>query len=236
VLRSPASVFWRIILLHNSEGEFEMICIDQLSVREAVLALHTMRPGDSPLTDLQLVHEILDNPTFPGGNDSRQFALNLLLTRTITRAFAHQRRVVEGTILTPNETLAEALDAIAVDSQHENCELLAWGWLYYHYVRVDLDIAVSDFCKAAALHPRTLRRYQQRGIIRLTYQLLLDEQRARTFSMSNRRENAKMHKEDWNAERNPDDALSSAAESPPARQGMGRAQARIHHGQDAAHH
>ncbi len=164
----------------NATQSFEswiaLPCIDEYLVREAVNALQTMKPLSTSLMNIRLVDEIVADPTFPCGEDCRQYALNLLLVTTIAREYAAQRQVCGGLTPAQTETRAEALRSIASDSQRDNTALLAWGWLYYRFVRVDLEIDAQTFSTAAGIHERTLRRYQRKAITYLTAQLRQNEQ------------------------------------------------------------
>lgn len=153
--------------------------IELAAVRQAVLALHTMKPIHSPLFSLRLVADVLADPDFPRSHDERHYALNLVLTASIRQGFHQQRAVLDRPLPLATETFLEARAAIHTDSLLDNSELLAWGWLYYHFVRVDLGIGVKVFCNAASITSRTLRRYQQTGFVRLTYALRQQEYAAR---------------------------------------------------------
>ena len=58
-------------------------------------------------------------------------------------------------------------------------ELIGWSWLYHHYVRIDLNIQAQAFCDVLHIDERTLRRYQQHSLKRLTNILIQREWSAR---------------------------------------------------------
>lgn len=85
------------------------------------------------------------------------------------------RAVLALPLADEDNTLLTAFQAIQRDARTGNTELLAWGWLYYRFVRVDLQITSTQFSQAARITARTLRRYQQRSAARLTLHLIDQE-------------------------------------------------------------
>jgi len=156
-----------------------MASLDEKSVYQALRALRTGAASHSPLSQLQIVDDVINTPGFPNGSQAREYALNQILSRTISDSFAQQRIVLDHAPPSPHETRAEAFDSIHRDGLVGNLELLGWSWLYYHFVRVDLQITAAEFCSRVGVDPRTLRRYQRRAIHRLTGQLIQAEHQAR---------------------------------------------------------
>jgi hypothetical protein len=162
------------------------VCIDESLVQAAVNTLHTMSPAHSPLVYTQLVEDLLADPDFPCGTNCRQYALHMLLTNTITQGFTHRVRVHGFLPSSFQHHRSATLEMIGHIARSGYIDLLSWSWLYYRFVRVDLGIGIPDFCAAASLHPRTLRRYQRRAIRHLTAQLRLDEYHARQRATAQR--------------------------------------------------
>jgi hypothetical protein len=163
-----------------------MVSINEQNLYRSLRGLRAATASRPPLTGLQVVTEVVNVPDFPDSEQGREYALNQVLSQIITAKFSHQRMVLDHALPAQNETRAEAEQAIHRDSQTGNLELLGWSWLYYHFVRVDLQIGVAEFCEFAGICPRTLRRYQRRTIKRLTAQLIEAEQTARQKQRSER--------------------------------------------------
>jgi hypothetical protein len=157
------------------------VLINQQAVREALDNLvYTTRPiRPSPLIQLLLVQNLLSDSRL-AGLEVQHFALSRLLTGCIRDPFIRQRRALELDNPDRYSTRQEALAAIAADAQMASPELLGWGWLYYRYVRVDLLITHDLFSQSAHIDRRTLRRYQQHGVKRLTLYLIEQEVQARS--------------------------------------------------------
>jgi hypothetical protein len=156
--------------------------ITQATVRDALSSLLycSNAPQASPLQNLLLVNQRLAPSDMIFDPDSRDFALRLLLVSVITDELAYRRRVL---LLRPPEyeiSLQAARQAITADGQTCNPELIAWSWLYHRYVRVDFDLSPAQFSQMIDVTPRTLQRYHQHGIRRLTERLIEMEAVARS--------------------------------------------------------
>jgi tetratricopeptide (TPR) repeat protein len=130
----------------------------------------------NPLLYLLLIEVQLLDPDLPNTQIAREYMLNRYLVACITKQYT-QVRLSHGLgdpgDVTPNLTQS------SIRSERGHPELLAWSWLYHHFVRVDLGIHAVTFCSLADLNERTLRRYQQHGIKRLTSHIVNDEWVAR---------------------------------------------------------
>ncbi|MCA9912167.1 MAG: hypothetical protein KC496_02410 [Anaerolineae bacterium] len=150
--------------------------ITEAGVQQALNALCNGSLEDTALIDLHLVdmlhREMQMSDTLP----ARIYTCNQVLIRTISERFRLMRTVLMLPMPDEADTLQQVFQAIQRDAQTGNAELLAWGWLYYRFVRVDLQITPTQFSWAAGITTRTLRRYQQRGIARLTLHLIDQEQ------------------------------------------------------------
>ncbi len=157
--------------------------VDLETVQQALKSLRLGTPmvADTPLVGLKLVENILADKTFPVDEKGQVYAVFQLLTETITDGLSRHRAALGLQKPDITSTLANVQKAIEQDGRTENPELIGWSWLYYAYVRVDLHLSAPQFCQYAHLDPRTLRRYQQRAMLRLTIQLIADEQQARRW-------------------------------------------------------
>ena len=156
-----------------------MASINEIDVRQALRAMCNGTSQRSHLHNLQLMDDILDDPAFPDSVQSREYALNHILTKIITDHLMYQHTALNHRPPTSDETRKATLTAIRDDGKSGSLKLLSWSWLYYHFVRVELYIMAEDFCTQLGITPRTLRRYQRRGIKRLAAHLIEAEQAAR---------------------------------------------------------
>jgi hypothetical protein len=131
------------------------------------------------LENLWLIDQALLDPDHPPVEQGRTYELAIVLTDLIAHQLARHRRA-SGLSLPPDSpSRAEAFAQIALDGQTANIELMSWSWLYYRYVRVELGITLTDYETAAAVEPRTRRRYREHALRRLTQQLIARERAAR---------------------------------------------------------
>ena len=145
---------------------------------DALLYSATSVPGQ-PLLGLSLVDEQLTDPAAPRGAHLRHFALHTLLVDTITQAYNRQRAVLGLPAVDVTASVVVLASALALDAQTGNHELLAWSVLYARYVRVDAALQQPDLADALNSNVRSIRRYQQHGVRRLTEALTAAEWSAR---------------------------------------------------------
>jgi hypothetical protein len=167
--------------MYDHPGASDCAFINELSVRSALAAMvySTTPPDTRTLEALRLVDVRLQNSPAPQGLHLRRYTLQLILTEIITNQL-HAHRTVLG--LPPpaqQDTYQTVVAQIARDGLTSNIELISWSWLYYRYVRVDLDIKWPVFSENVLAGDRTLRRYQQHGIRRLMERLITLEFEAR---------------------------------------------------------
>ena len=150
-------------------------CISEQSVKAA---LDNMLYGSrfrlcNPLEELRLVEEAVIDSTLPLSSFKRPYVLSQILISMITEELCRCRRA-KGVHCDPasESSYDAALEALAGDVKAGSAELLVWSWLYYHYVRVDLDLSANVFCQIASINQRTLQRYRQHGIRRLAFRLI----------------------------------------------------------------
>jgi tetratricopeptide (TPR) repeat protein len=147
--------------------------ISQEAVRTALeLMRYSAVDKNNTLLHLLMIDEFLINPDFPPSVHDREFALNAILIDVISSEYARLKSVFFGQTQIDNRSREEAIAAIQAEAGQESQELICWSWLYHHYVRVDLHITAQTFCKQAYIDDRTLRRYRQHALKRLTDKLI----------------------------------------------------------------
>lgn len=148
--------------------------ISQESVQQALDALIQVSPlqASNPLRFLLCVELFLSNPDLPPMGGNRQGGFDLFLVQTITAQYQTRRSTLHLSAPQTKGNAEQAHADIAADMQLGGFELLAWSWLYHHYVRVDLNLTQSEFAEAAGIANRTIRRYQQIAVQRFKDQLV----------------------------------------------------------------
>lgn len=159
--------------------------ISQKTVKAALDSLlYCSQPRASiPLEQSLPVDQFMADKRIPLSDDHRTYALNSLLVLLITDELLRYRRALEIPSREDERTLSEVKEAISLDAKMESPQLMWWSWLYYHFVRVEFNISLAEFIRIACIEERTVRRYQERGIRRLT-QLLIDKEQAIRQSQS----------------------------------------------------
>lgn len=140
--------------------------------------LYSSRRGDNPLYYLALVEERIANVDRPSSPFQRMLEFNRFLIDDLTDAFTECYKSAYGREASHRCDRTAVLAQVAVSARTGNAELIAWSWLYYHYVLVDANIGREDFCSAAAIVARTLHRYQLQGVYRLMERLYWHEAEA----------------------------------------------------------
>lgn len=150
-------------------------------VQAALKSLVQKHPTDdpNPLHYLQLIENRLLKPGKPASPQKRVFEFRIFLTTLITERFTESRRRNNREPLCPNETRTSAMESIFNDILSENTELIGWSWLYYHYVRVDLNITRDEFRHSELFHHRTYTRYRFLAEMKLTEIIYEQEVQAR---------------------------------------------------------
>lgn len=147
-------------------------CLDNL------LYTSTQRPRE-PLEALALVDEFMANPDLPSMESGRSFAIRHILTDLL----GNQYRQIRGGAALPlppidtSKKIAE--QAITEDARQRNTELISWSVLYHRYVRVDLGLHPAALAELISTDERTVRRYQNHAVVRLTDHLTEMEWAAR---------------------------------------------------------
>jgi len=147
--------------------------ISQRAVQSALEALlySAANPVIEPLLGLSLVDERLTDPDTPRGAHLRTYALHTLLVDVITQSYHKQRAIYGYSAVSAGAPVVALLAALAEDGRTANHELLAWSVLYARYVRVDVGLQQPELADALSSNVRSIRRYQQHGVRRLTARL-----------------------------------------------------------------
>ncbi len=128
-----------------------------------------------PLINLMLVKDALADRQLSDVPHQPQVSLNHLLVSTIADTLKQRREVNNLPVPLLNDTITQAEAQIVAEARCDNIELTVASWLYYHYVRVDLDLSRERYCALIGIETRTLRRYHRYGVQRLTETLICRE-------------------------------------------------------------
>jgi hypothetical protein len=137
------------------------------------------RSQSSPLADLYLVDLVLEDMAFPLVQNRRHYALQVVLTDLITGRFERLLTIFELPLPAADCAYTAAAQHIGQCCQVGTPELMGWCWLYYAYVRTDLDMNRTRFARLCHLDPRTLYRYQTAILRRFVHCLVEAEWQAR---------------------------------------------------------
>lgn len=166
---------------HFGADAFVWLCpeIDTKYVQYALdNLLYLSRRADNPLYYLALVDERIASVDRPSSPHQRALEFNQFLIEDITEAFTTCFLAFYGYAPNYHNNRDVILAQVETASRTGNVELIAWSWLYYHYVLVNTNIGRTEFCKAGAIVARTLHRYQMQGVYRLTERLYWHETEA----------------------------------------------------------
>jgi hypothetical protein len=155
--------------------------IEPSMVRCALASLRfwSKQETSQPLENLLMVDLLLLDLDAPLSAHQRGFALKEILVCVIMESLAAHRR--KFALLGPHEDedFQAAQCAVALDGRNGNVELLGWSLLYYFFVRTDLNFSHELFADLIGVETRSVRRYQQHAIRRLTDRLIQREWQAR---------------------------------------------------------
>jgi hypothetical protein len=173
----------------NSHANSEISTVSVKAALDTLLRYNTQTVRSNSLEHLCLVDEALTDPTTPPSIRNRALVLSQILTSIITDLLANYRAGASNKLSPVDTSINDALLIIQLDTASTNPELIGLSWLYYHYVRIDLNISVALFCRVACFNERTLRRYQSQALWCLTKTLAEMETAAwkkiRTHRLSN---------------------------------------------------
>ena len=152
---------------------------EDVSAALTSLIHNTRKPSADGLQHLLLIDLLTIAPEMPESDEKRTFAVQELLIREIILALSEQCALFR--LKPPNERSREdeAEREFAELVKLDKHDLLAWGILYYRYVRSDLDLSVEGLAQSMAVTPRTVSRYNDDGVELLTQRLIRMEGAAR---------------------------------------------------------
>jgi hypothetical protein len=165
-----------MLAINTPSTEINNYHISRKNVKAALNSLlySTGLPKPNPLENIVLVQQLASDPATLLGSHNSGYALHLLLTSIIAEELARHRRALAIPV-EDGQTLTDVRNAIIRDTRAVNPELMSWSWLYYRFVRVEFNISAKDFSQMAFIEERTLRRYQNHAIWRLTQYLMARE-------------------------------------------------------------
>lgn len=149
------------------------------SALEALTYTARAAQPSSALLNLSLVDEALADAATPHSAVIRQVVLQALLADAMTAAYAAHRQAHGLPQPDPSATANDTERALLQDSRTASVELMAWAVLYVRYVRVDLSFDQQRIADNLGSDARTVRRYHQHGIRRLTEAMTTAEWQAR---------------------------------------------------------
>ncbi len=149
------------------------------NIRLALLRPFSSDSKPNPLEHLLIVDNRVSNQFFPDNAFGRRMALVEILISMITDQLQHHRQAMEIPYQPSDKTLQQAFKAIESDVQTDNPYLIGWSWVYYRFVRSDLNFNQQMYVKCAHLDDRTVRRYQGVTFVRMANLLLEQETAAR---------------------------------------------------------
>lgn len=163
--------------MNTSQAPFISPVIVQAALDDMVYS--TTSAAQSPLLGLALVDERLLDADLPPSAQQRNLLLHDLLVDLITHTYSGQRLGLGLSPVDMDAPVDRLLSALADDAATASPELLAWAVLYSRYVRVDAALTQPQLADAMSSNPRTIRRYNQHGVRRLTELLVHEEWAAR---------------------------------------------------------
>lgn len=152
--------------------------IDHLKrVLDAVRNARSLPP--TPLATFAAIQELHVAQCASGISVSVEYTIVQWISEQIWAGLTHQRLQVgmQSQASERGEMREEALAHLRQDFGHGSVELEAWSLLYYHYVRMDLDLDWRQIETLVHQNDRTLRRRLERGLKRLVAWLLESEER-----------------------------------------------------------
>ncbi len=159
-----------------------MVVIPIVSVRDLRAALESMvNPSVEPaLESLKLLYLVEDarnaahSPYVPS-NDT--YWVYEVLSEIIRETLSARRRAHDlSTELDEIDRIKDAESVISTDGMTDDKELIHWSLLYFCFVRVDLNVTLATYGGIVGLTERTMRRYRDYAIERLTHEIIRREQ------------------------------------------------------------
>jgi hypothetical protein len=149
------------------------------NVKKALAFQESTYKQPNPLEQLTLVDQFIIDCLFPNCAYAYKLALVEILHEIVTSELIRHRQIMEIPQGCTECSISGALNAIVEDGRTTNSKLLMWSWLYYRYVRSELNINQQQFCELVCIDDRTIRRYQETGFRRVVDILIRKESMAR---------------------------------------------------------
>lgn len=160
------------------------------NIKQALQDRSHLTHHPNPLENLAIIDEIIANRLFLNGPHGRRFALWELLNDLITHQLSTYRSAMGICPQPRDSTRRRAFAAIRQDVQTGNRHLIAWSWLYYGYIRVDLNITQENYAQESHFDNRTIRRYQAAALSSIAEILIQREGIARKSKSMGKLDNA----------------------------------------------
>ena len=161
----------------DGDGNSQSIYISDASVQAALdtFRFTATKKSFQAICTLSIVDEWLINPDVPPIDRAREVAVQELLTSIVKQQLEQQLRILNVDQLNLPETRVDALELIQNLSTPHASTLNDWLFLYFHYIRSDLDISLEQFADAISLDPRSVRRNRKKIITRFK-QLIISKE------------------------------------------------------------
>ena len=169
-----------------------MVVIPIVSVRDVRAALESMvnpsvEPALESLKLLYLVENARNAAYSPYAPSNDTYWVYEVLSEIIRETLSARRRAHDlSTELDEIDRIKDAETVISIDGMTDDKELINWSLLYFCFIRVDLNITLATYGDIVGLTERTMRRYRDYAIERLTHEIIRREQGIRLRQKSQR--------------------------------------------------
>lgn len=133
----------------------------------------------SPLEHLSLITAALEASAGVEIEQPRAHELGRRLVHWVTAGYQAQRALLGMAAVGGQATLAQALDDLQAAAATENPTLMGWAALYYRFIRDDLHLNYLNMGEHLGFNERTLRRYGDEILLKLTETIRTEEEQAR---------------------------------------------------------
>lgn len=111
--------------------------------------------------------------------NSLVFVAEQILINLVTEKLQALRQLYDLSVPSLDLSLDEIQSEIEADAQTNNIRLVGFSYMYFRYIRSDLEWNLSTFSQYYAQTERNLRRYEQKSLARLRQTIIQLEQKAR---------------------------------------------------------
>ncbi|MCB9438400.1 MAG: ATP-binding protein [Anaerolineales bacterium] len=134
--------------------------LTQDSLKAAYETIRRSQPlADHPLYRWVLLQQNLTAPHALRNRQYRQYLLEDLLLDMLTATFDTLRSHITLSAVNIHDPIEAIVADLATISRRGSPLLIGYAYLYYRYVRAELDFSTEDLAKALFQNERTLRRY-----------------------------------------------------------------------------